>query len=462
MRSLLIRIFASFWSIIVITIIVAAAIGFWYAERTREMMQNFESSDAVIEASEALREDGREGLTAWLRALPGAAESLVFILDDSGKDLLGRRPPAPVRMAMVRFGDAERRRRPPQHDTRNIRRARPFTQLVGPDNRVYTIFVLPARSMTTRWLVDRGRGGLIGLAFLTSAIVSFLLARAISRPIRRLRESANAIAGGHLDTRVAERVGKRRDEIGLLAQDFDRMADGLQRAWLRQTELTRNVSHELRSPLARMRVALELARRKTGEHPELDRIDTETERLDELIGRLLEFSRLDADSQESRSSIALDVLLHSVVEDVRYEYSDRGGEARIAMEPGDECTIEGYPNALRSCIENVLRNAVQHGGDGEIRVRLSIEATRAVISVEDQGGGVADDELERIFEPFYRATARQAEGSRPTGGLGLAIASRATALHGGTITASNAGKGLRVQVSLPLDTSAPTRTKDQT
>ena len=451
MRSLLIRIFVSFWSIIVITIIAAAAIGFWYAERTRNTIANFEVSEAVLEASSALRESGREGLTDWLRLLPGAAESLVYVVDDQGKDLLGRRLPAIVKIPMRRMGEMEHRPPPARHDSRYIRPARPFTQLVGPDDRVYTIFVLPPRNITTRWLVDKGRGGLALLALLVSAMVSYLLARTISRPIRRFRESANAIAGGNLDTRVAERVGKRRDEIGLLAQDFDHMTDKLQRAWMQQTELTRNVSHELRSPLARLCVALELARRKTGDLAELDRIDTETERLDELIGRILEYSRLEADSHEHRSNIVLDEMLHSVVEDVRYEYGYQGGKASIALEIDTECTIDGYPNALRSCVENVVRNAVQHSrDDGDVQVRLGVEQSQAVITVEDQGGGVPEHELDRIFEPFYRSKARQAEVSRPSGGLGLAIASRATILNGGTITASNTATGLSVEIRLPL------------
>jgi len=451
MRSLLIRFFVSFWSIIVITIIAAAAIGIWYAERTRETMQNFEVSDAVLEASAALREDSREGLVDWLRSLPDAAKALVFVVDDQGEDILGRRLPSVVRIPLRRFGLPEQRRPPQKHDGRYIRPARPFTQLVGPDNRVYTVFVLSPRSITARWLAERSRGGLVMLAVLVSALVSFFLARTISRPIRRFRESANAIAGGNLDTRVAEQVGNRRDEIGLLAKDFDRMADGLQRAWLQQTELTRNVSHELRSPLARLRVALELARRKTGDLTELDRIDKETERLDELIGRILEYSRLDADSHEHRSSIALDEILHSVVDDVRYEYGYQGSKARIKLESITDCTVDGYPNALRSCIENVIRNAVQHSrNEGDVLVKLSAEQSQAVVTVEDQGGGVPDQELERIFEPFYRSTARPGGASQQTGGLGLAIASRAIALNGGTITASNIASGLRVEICLPL------------
>jgi len=451
MRSLLVRIFVSFWSIILITIIVAVAIGYSYAERTRISIQNFEVDDALLEASTSLRDDGREGLTEWLRSLPGATESLLYIVDEQGSDLLGRRLPTIIKMSVTRFGG--RGSRPPRlrQDRPDLRPARPFTQLIGPAGHVYTIFVMPPRSVGKRWLDERGRAGLILLALFVSAAVSFFLARTISRPIERLRESANAIADGRLDTRVAESTGTRRDELGLLAMDFDRMADGLQRAWQKQSELTRNVSHELRSPLARLRVALELVRRKTGELAELDKIEMETERLDELIGRILEFSRLDADTPEAKSRIDLDDLVRSVVDDVRYEYGDRGDNRSIEIEADAACSVNGYPNALRSCVENVLRNALQHsGGDGKVLVHLVIAAEQAVVAVEDQGGGVPDDELERIFEPFYRSQTTRGDQSRRSGGLGLAIASRATALHGGSIRATNTGSGLRVEIRLPL------------
>ena len=451
MRSLLIRIFVSFWSIIVITIIAAAALGYFYAERARSTMQSFEVSEAMLEASASLREDGREGLAEWLRSLPGVTAALIYIIDDHGEDLLGRRLPPPVAVAIKRFGGPRFQRPPPTRDVGNLRPARPFTQLIGPDDHVYTLFVLPPQGAVGRWLAERGGAGLAILALLVSAAISYLLARAISQPIRRFRESAIAIAGGNLDTRVTDRVGRRRDEIGLLAQDFDRMTDELQRAWLRQTELTRNVSHELRSPLARLRVALELARRKTGDLPELERIDIETERLDELIGQILEFSRLDTDPHEVRSRIDIDEMLRSIVEDVRYEYGETGGEAGIELQSNPGSAVEGYPSALRSSIENVLRNALQHNRDGgDVSVRLDTEGTHAVVSVEDRGGGVAEHELDRIFEPFYRAKTTRAQSSGKGSGLGLAIASRAIALNGGSLVARNAAHGLCVEIRLPL------------
>jgi len=440
MRSLLVRIFLSFWLMIVITIIAAAGMGFYYAERTRTAIESFEISDAMLEAGESLRQNGRDGLRDWLESLPAMTASLVYVLDERGRDLLRRDLPVPVANAFRRFGAARPRL---QRDLGNLRPARPFNQLVGPDGQVYTVFMLPAQGLVGRWLSDQGVPGLAVLALLVSIVVSYFLARAITQPVQRLRESATAIAQGALDTRVGDRIGRRRDEIGLLAQDFDQMASELQHASRRQTELTRNVSHELRSPLARLRVALELARRKAGELAELDKIDEETERLDALIGQILEFSRLDAEGQEQRSRVDLGDLVQSVVDDVRFEAGD---DIEIGCEAEAGVVVNVYANALRACMENVLRNATLHGSaGGSIDVNVSRDAGNAVIVVQDNGGGIPESELASIFEPFYRASAgRERRGS----GLGLAIALRAIARNDGTITARNHDGGLRVTIRL--------------
>ncbi len=442
MRSLLFRIFLSFWLIITITIVAAGALGYMYAERARTALENFEVSVAMLEASEALRDDGHEGLTDWLGSLPDVTASVVYILDDRGKDLLERRIPLPIEMAMRRFGG----QRPPGPPARgNLRPARPFTQLIGPDDRVYTVFVLPAQNAVGRWLAERGRMTLAILALIVSACVSYLLARAISRPVRRLRQSAVAIADGNLDTRVADHV-RRKDEIGLLAQDFDRMAAELERAWQRQTELSRNVSHELRSPLARLRVALELARRKAGELAEFDKIDRETERLDELIGQILEYSRLDSGPHEESVAVDLDELVGSVADDVRFEFDRDGAGSGVEVRSASAVPVSGYPNALRSAVENVLRNAMQHSHGGVVAT-LNEEGASAVLTIQDEGGGVPVDELDSIFEPFYRSSSHVDKAGT---GLGLAIAARAVEMHDGTITAQNAEQGLRIEVRLPL------------
>ena len=445
MKSLLLRIFLSFWLIIVLSILVAASLGFLYAERVRASLQNFEVSDAMLAAGEALREDGRDGLVSWMESLSGATSLLIYVVDERGRDLLGRRLPAPIELALRRHGRSnfEDRRRP--RDSKNFRPARPFSQLVGPTGELYTVIALPPQNNIARWLTERGQFVLVMIALLVSAGVSFLLARAISRPIHRFRESTVAIADGNLDTRVADSIEKRGDVIGALAQDFNRMAGSLELNWQRQAELASNVSHELRSPLARLKVALELARRKTGELPELDRIDAETEKLDELVGQLLSYSKLGANEQERLSTVNLADLIETVVNDVRYEFS--GQALNIDWENNSDVTIEGYSDALRSALENVIRNAAIHGGS-DLSVRLLEEDSSAVISVQDNGGGVPEKTLQQVFEPFYRADPN---GEQQGTGLGLAIAARAIAMHSGDIIARNEGAGILVEIRLPLD-----------
>jgi two-component system sensor histidine kinase CpxA len=444
MRSLLLRIFLSFWLIIVLTIFMAASMGFLYAERVRSSLQSFEVSEAMAEAGEMLRERGRGGLVDWLESLPSVTGSLVYIIDEEGRELLDRRLPAPVELALRRFGRPAGVKPARPRDPGNLRPPRPFAQLVGPTGEVYTLIVLPPQGAVARWLTERGRLSLAIIALLVSGGVSYLLAGAISRPIRRFRESTVAIADGDLESRVASSVEERRDEIGGLAQDFNQMARKLQLAWQRQRELTSNVSHELRSPIARLKVALELARRKTGELPELDRIDVETDRLDELIGQLLTFSKLDTNTYEAARSVDLAELTSGVVEDVSYEYTNR--DVNIQLQSDNGVSVNAYPNALRSAVENVLRNAVSHGG-GDVQVRFHADSAVAVIAVADSGGGVPEADLQHLFEPFYRATKSM---ESPGTGLGLAIAERVMAMHDGSIEARNTNTGLVIEMRLRL------------
>lgn len=449
MNSLLTRIFVAFWLMIVITIAAAAALGFFYAERARAAIEAFEVSDAMVEASEALRADGREGLETWLDSLQGVTQSLIYITDSRGRDILGRRLPAPVVIALRRFGD-ERRRGLQGGDTRNLRPARPFTQLVATDGSVYTIFALPPQGAVGRWLTERSLATLALLALLASGLVSFLLARTISRPVHRLRDSASAIAAGKLDTRVSPAVSARSDEIGALGKEFDRMASELQRSLERQTELTANVSHELRSPLARLRMALELARREAGDLPEFEKIDEESERLDALVGQLLAFSRLDARNSERPGEVDLVDLVHAVVEDVRFEFGET--LAIEFVEPDVPVKLPVYEHALRTAVANVVRNAALHGGvNGSIAVGIDTRDDEASITVRDDGGGVPEADLGHLFEPFYRASRPGARPAYEGTGLGLAIAARAMSRNGGTIEARNLNGGLCVTLRLPTN-----------
>jgi len=449
MRSLFVKFFLAFWLVIVLIIGAAAIGGFLYAERLQETIDDFEAGDSMQAASAALEQGGKAALARWLKGLPRDDGVIVFIVDESGSDIAGRRMPFGVERMLERH-QARSLRAPGETDgPRNLRRSRLLPQLVGPDGSVYTMLVAPARHPEAFWSSQDMRFWLLAVAVLTSGVVSYALAAAFSRPVRRLREATVSLANGNLDARVAESVGKRRDDLGMLGRDFDTMAEKLQRAAAQQTELSRNISHELRSPLARMRVAVELARRKAGDLPEFERLDADAERLDALIGQILSYTRLDADAERTGAPVDLADVLSEVVENVNFEC----GDARVRIEPAISggVNIRGLRGALVSAIENVVRNAVRHSpADSGVIVSLSQSTDGVHIDVADRGPGVSDEDLPRLFEPFFRTRESAEQDGNGGTGLGLAIARRAVELQHGIIEARNRnGGGLTVRISLP-------------
>ncbi|MEP7074973.1 MAG: ATP-binding protein [Acidobacteriota bacterium] len=292
---------------------------------------------------------------------------------------------------------------------------------------------------------------LLGL-LLVALILCYALARYISSPIKKIREATHRLADGDLDTRVADRVGRRGDELAKLARDFDVMAERIGSLIKSQQRLTRDVSHELRSPLARLGVALEIAKQKTNgaAAPQLDRIESESARLNEMISRILTLSKLESGSTNlDYERINLREVVTDVGEDADFEA--RAKNKRVEVEAESDCYVTGNDNLLRSAIENVIRNAVRYTDEGTaVHVKLSQKSGGAVVRVSDSGGGVPEDELQNLFVPFYRVgEARE----RATGGigLGLAIAQRAIHAHNGTITAQNLGTGLLVEIRLACE-----------
>lgn len=311
------------------------------------------------------------------------------------------------------------------------------------------LFVGIAMALPVASMLLPGAGGLRSsaasilpiLAVGISGLICFGLTRHITSPLFELGRGAEILAGGDFTARVAASLRHRRDEIGQLGRDFDRMAERLESLVDGHKRLLADVSHELRSPLSRLLVALGLARTAHAEEvPELlDRIALEARRLDSLIGQLLTLSRVESGSHATAASpIDLTALVHEVVTDANFEA--RGQSRRVAVTAFEECTVSGFEELLRSAIENVVRNGIRFTREGTaVDVSIRRERERAVIRIRDRGPGVPETMLSKMFRTRH-------EGA----GLGLAIAHRAVAANGGTIGATNASDGgLIVDIALP-------------
>ena len=301
------------------------------------------------------------------------------------------------------------------------------------------------------------------IAIISSGLVCYILARYLTSPIVQLRAATQKLASGDLSARAGTPQSRRHDEMAELMRDFDRMAERLENLVNAQSRLLTDISHELRSPLARLNVALELARQRSGPEARsaLERIDRETSRLNELIQRLLTIARIESgDESIEKLPVSLEQVVSEITKDAAFEAQSRHCQVETAIV--DECTVLGNPSLLHSAIENVVRNAIRYTLEGSsVQVRLEQghgpRGPEAVVRVTDSGPGVPEDALDKLFRPFYRiddARGRQTGGV----GLGLAITERAVRLHGGTVKAANRPSGgLVVEIRLPL---APASTSD--
>jgi len=287
------------------------------------------------------------------------------------------------------------------------------------------------------------RFGLLGLALVISGLVSYWLARTIASPVRRLQDAAHTLSAGNLDARAGPAVAARRDEIGVLGREFDSMAERLSALIAARQRLLRDTSHELRSPLARMEMAIGLARQDAASTPEqLDRIEREAERLDRLIGHILDYARLERDPATfTFEEVDLPELIRQIVHDAEFESQSPPGRLRFTCDDG--FTLHGDAQVLHAAIDNVVRNALIYGDvDLPIEVGLTVDAEQIHITIRDHGPGVRESDLTRIFEPFYRAGSLDSKHISTEGtGVGLAITQRAVALHGGGVVARNADDG---------------------
>jgi two-component system sensor histidine kinase CpxA len=285
------------------------------------------------------------------------------------------------------------------------------------------------------------------------ALFCLLLARHITRPIRVLEAAATRMAAGDLSVRTVPAMRGRTDELAAMGVAFDSMAERIETLLRTQRQMLADISHELRSPLTRIGVSLELLRR--GEVDVLEPMQSDLNRLNGMIGQVLELTRLELSEPlvvSPEHEVNVSAIVEEIVESANYEGRAAGKTVRLAMK--GTYFVTGENGALRSCIENIVRNALQHSPAGsEIAVLVSAGAMGWItVRVEDSGPGVPEEALPRLFAPFYRVPG-SAAGHPEGSGLGLSIAARAAARCGGSVVAENrAPHGLRVSVTLPLCT----------
>ena len=304
------------------------------------------------------------------------------------------------------------------------------------------------------------------LPLLFGPIFGAVMAWYLVAPIRRLRQGFERLAAGDLSVRLVPGMGGRHDEIADLARDFDAMAVQLEQSIQGREQLLHDVSHELRSPLSRLQLAIALARQdRSGVEASLDRIEYEGRRLDSVVRELLSLARAESGHSPGEDYFDLTAVLESVLADARFE-ADAAGVGIVsdvdAAASNEAPSLRGNTELVRWALDNLVRNALRFSTTGQsVHVKLTYDRTARhyEIDVVDEGPGAPASVLPTLFEPFVRA-----DETRPGFGLGLAVAKRAVAAQGGTIKASNrAGAGLGVHIILPVDRSLErTRTGDRT
>ncbi len=396
----------------------------------------------MLRLSYSLQNAERDELAQLVRQAKQKHDLQIFLIDRSGKDILGAEvPPAAARLAARRQGPS-RRHRVIEHRGVHYAVQSIYRQDTGPLKAV--VQWRPPRAI----IAVLGSSPLLrlALAILISGLLCYLFSRMVTHRLRRLRVASKQLSAGELDTRIAVRTSGG-DETDELARDFNQMADDLQRRIESQKQLLADVSHELRSPLARLRIALALAQDQPERYREyLQRVEDETGRLDELIAQLLS---AQVENTVLDRHIDLAVLLQGIARDAQFEAEPQNKQIELNCKV-DQAVVASTQDLLHKCLENIVRNAIKHTPrDSAVKIALSRDGDLYRISIQDAGPGVPEQDLDRIFEPFYRLDDAR---SRDSGGhgLGLAIARRIAEQHGGTIYATNGSPGLKITLSLPV------------
>jgi two-component system sensor histidine kinase CpxA len=431
MRSLFAKILLWFWFTLILTVVGSAfisALSVSDSDRRSPFARllTFE----LAEARHAWETGGRAGLEAFFGRLHTIFDARGIFTDESGRDLL---------TGQDRSELLDRaRRRPPLAP---IRYTDELAARADEDGR-YWLFLLMPRARVGSWFLLPEHWWVMGAAVL----LCYALAYYLTQPVRQLQRAVERFARGDFSARAGS---TRRDELGRLARTFDTMAGRMETLLAAERRLLLDISHELRSPLARLGVAVELARSGPGREAALDRIETESLRLNDLVLQLLEVTRGEVDPSTLRvAPVRLEEIVARVIEVTRIEAEARG--CGLELLSSAAATVEGDAELLRRAVENVVRNAIHHAPPGSrVEVALTRHDGWAAIAIADHGPGVPEEAVGRLFDAFYRV---ESDRNRTSGGvgLGLAIARRAIELHKGSIRAENTHPGLRITMRLPV------------
>jgi signal transduction histidine kinase len=446
-RSLYAKIFGWFWLTLAVGAFLVLAVTFFtgtqpLGRRWMRVTQDMYAHTAV----DFYESGGTSALERYLDVLKKSSGIEAALLDEQQHDLLGR-PTSPnvnrvlqdsVRSSQSSFhiGRIWSAATPVQYGARHFL----FVMEVHPlrgfmDGR----FVLPALSR-------------MALAFLIAALFCLLLTRHIVAPVKALQVGAQRLAAGDLSTRVLPSIPPRTDELADTARAFDLMAERMQHLIQRRQELLADISHELRSPLTRLSVSLELIKR--GETDVADQMQVDLDRMNAMIGQILLLTRLDLYPPSASSDLVkIRALLETIAHDAEFEAQLEGKVVNVQVEK--RCVVRGDANLLRSCIENIVRNAIHYTSPHtavNVTARLQNMDGRSVceIVVTDHGPGVAEESIPYLFDPFFRASEFRGHDEGGTG-LGLSISQRIAELHEGTLRADNLvhPSGLKVTLLLP-------------
>jgi two-component system sensor histidine kinase CpxA len=449
--TLFLKVFLWFW--LAMALVVGAFFLATELSRSREQFPRGSITDkytAFIAQTAALtyERDGQTGLVQYLQRMERETGHRPRLFNEQGEELsgLGAQPGAPELVRRVLQSAA------PMFSPPGEKFLVAFPALTS-SGHTYVFVTEVAAPFSRPPLDPRLFLPRILAVLLTAGVLCYLLTLYIVSPVVKLRTVTRQVSEGDLSARVGPLLGRRRDELAAMGRDFDAMATKIETLMTSQQRLLRDISHELRSPLARLNVALDLARRRcAGDRATvpLERIEREALRINEMIGQLLTLVRWENNADGLQQEVIdLASLVTEVAADADFEARSQNRQVRVLS--CDDCWTMGKHSLLRSAIENVLRNAVRYTEENtSVDVSLKADNGRAVITVRDHGPGVPEETLSDIFRPFYRVEEARDPDSGGTG-LGLAITARAISLHHGTVAAANARDGgFIVEINLPI------------